>query len=105
MSKVEFGEGDLVFVMKEVDGGVEIVKGKLLMVVMMDLRLNELWYVILLVIMKVKKKKLEKVKLEDFGVDVIVRLKMLKVMGKLFCFFLFCIREEYCLFIIFFWSD
>jgi electron transfer flavoprotein alpha/beta subunit len=80
-SKVEFGEGDSVTVTKEVDGGVETVKGKLPMVVTTDLRLNEPRYATLPAIMKAKKKKLEKVKLEDFGVDAIARLKTLKVTG------------------------
>lgn len=80
-SKVEFGEGDSVTVTKEVDGGVETVKGKLPMVVTTDLRLNEPRYATLPAIMKAKKKKLEKVKLEDFGVDAITRLKTLKVTG------------------------
>lgn len=82
-SKVEFGEGDSVLVTKEVDGGVETVKGKLPMVVTTDLRLNEPRYATLPAIMKAKKKKLEKVKLGDFGVEAISRLKTLKVTGKL----------------------
>ncbi|KAG7100345.1 electron transfer flavoprotein subunit beta like [Verticillium longisporum] len=40
-SKVEFGEGDTVSVTREVDGGVETLKGKLPMVITTDLRLNE----------------------------------------------------------------
>ncbi|KAH8172780.1 electron transfer flavoprotein [Sarocladium implicatum] len=78
-SKVEFGEGDSVLVTKEVDGGVETVKGKLPMVVTTDLRLNEPRYATLPAIMKAKKKKLDKVKLGDFGVEAISRLKTLKV--------------------------
>lgn len=77
-----FGEGDMVMVMKEVDGGVEIVKVKLLMIIMMDLWLNELRYVSLLNIMKVKKKFLEKKMLVDFGIMGEKRFKMLKVIGE-----------------------
>lgn len=81
-SKVEFGEGDKVVVTKEVDGGVETVSGKLPMVVTTDLRLNEPRYASLPNIMKAKKKKLEKKKLEDFGLSNEKRLKVLKVTGK-----------------------
>lgn len=83
-SKVEFGEGDKVVVTKEVDGGVETVSGKLPMVVTTDLRLNEPRYASLPNIMKAKKKKLEKKKLEDFGLSNEKRLKVLKVTGKFF---------------------
>ncbi|KAF4970813.1 hypothetical protein FZEAL_9970 [Fusarium zealandicum] len=78
-SKVEFGAGDEVMVTKEVDGGVETVKAKLPMVITTDLRLNEPRYASLPNIMKAKKKKLEKVKLADFGLDTVKRLKVLKV--------------------------
>ncbi|KAJ4389867.1 putative electron transfer flavoprotein subunit [Gnomoniopsis smithogilvyi] len=78
-SKVEFGEGDSVSVTREVDGGVETLKGKLPMVVTTDLRLNEPRYASLPNIMKAKKKKLEKKTLADFGVENQTRLKVLKV--------------------------
>lgn len=80
-SKVEFGEGDSITVTKEVDGGVETVKAKLPMVVTTDLRLNEPRYASLPNIMKAKKKKLEKVKLDDYGLSNDTRLKVLKVTG------------------------
>lgn len=80
-SKVEFGEGDSVSVTREVDGGVETLKGKLPMVVTTDLRLNEPRYASLPNIMKAKKKKLEKKTLADFGVENQRRLKVLKVNG------------------------
>lgn len=81
-SKVEFGEGDSVTVTREVDGGVETLKAKLPMIITTDLRLNEPRYASLPNIMKAKKKKLEKMKLSDFGVDDKKRLKTLKVVGE-----------------------
>ena len=81
-SKVEFGANDEVTVTKEVDGGVETVRAKLPMVITTDLRLNEPRYASLPNIMKAKKKKLEKTKLEDFGLDGLNRLKTIKVIGK-----------------------
>lgn len=88
-SKIEFEEGsDNVKVIREVDGGVETLRGKLPMVVTTDLRLNEPRYASLPNIMKAKKKELKKGKLEDWGVEGGRRLKTLKVEGKFS--FLFC---------------
>jgi electron transfer flavoprotein alpha/beta subunit len=81
-SKVEFEDGDMVKVTKEVDGGTETLRAKLPMIITTDLRLNEPRYASLPNIMKAKKKKLEKMKLEDFEVDAKRRLKTLKVVGK-----------------------
>jgi len=82
-SKIEFEEGsDNVKVIREVDGGVETLRGKLPMVVTTDLRLNEPRYASLPNIMKAKKKEMKKGKLEDWGVEVRRRLKILKVEGK-----------------------
>ncbi|KAF7546893.1 hypothetical protein G7Z17_g8118 [Cylindrodendrum hubeiense] len=78
-SKVEFLAGDEVLVTKEVDGGVETVKAKLPLIITTDLRLNEPRYASLPNIMKAKKKKIEKTKLSDFGLDGLKRLKVLKV--------------------------
>ncbi|KEZ41211.1 hypothetical protein SAPIO_CDS7297 [Scedosporium apiospermum] len=78
-SKVEFGEGDSVKVVKEVDGGVETIQAKLPLIITTDLRLNEPRFVKLPNIMKAKKKPLEKKKPEDFGVDLAKRLKVVKV--------------------------
>jgi electron transfer flavoprotein beta subunit len=80
-SKVSF-EGENVVVEKEVDGGTEVVKGKLPMVITTDLRLNEPRYASLPNIMKAKKKKIEKVSVGDLGVDVSRRLKTVKVIGE-----------------------
>jgi electron transfer flavoprotein beta subunit len=89
-SKVEFGADDEVTVTKEVDGGVETVRAKLPMVITTDLRLNEPRYASLPNIMKAKKKKLEKTKLEDFGLDGVNRLKTLKVVGRFIFLFRTC---------------
>ncbi|KAK7432647.1 putative electron transfer flavoprotein subunit [Neonectria magnoliae] len=78
-SEVAFGPGDEVTVTKEVDGGVETVKAKLPLIITTDLRLNVPRYASLPNIMKAKKKKLEKMKLSDFGLDTVRRLKVLKV--------------------------
>ena len=82
-SKVEFerGDGDKVKVTREVDGGVETLKGKLPMVITTDLRLNEPRYASLPNIMKAKKKKMERTTVADWGVDVAQRLKTVKVTG------------------------
>jgi hypothetical protein len=80
-SKVEFGEGDLVTVTREVDGGVETIQAKLPMVITTDLRLNEPRYASLPNIMKAKKKPLEKKTLADYGITTDKRLKVLKVTG------------------------
>jgi electron transfer flavoprotein beta subunit len=82
-SKVTF-EGDKVLVEKEVDGGTDVVRAKLPMIITTDLRLNEPRYASLPNIMKAKKKKIEKVSVQDLGVDVTKRLKTLKVIGELF---------------------
>jgi electron transfer flavoprotein beta subunit len=80
-SKVSF-EGDNVTVTREVDGGVETLRAKLPLIITTDLRLNEPRYASLPNIMKAKKKKLEKLKMSDFGVDPANKLKTLKVTGE-----------------------
>ncbi|KAI4128870.1 MAG: hypothetical protein LQ338_002499 [Usnochroma carphineum] len=72
-------EGWKVRVTKEVDGGVETVRGPLPMVVTTDLRLNEPRYASLPNIMKAKKKRLERKTLGDYGVDGGRRLRVLRV--------------------------
>lgn len=81
-SKVEFEGDDFVKVTREVDGGAETVRAKLPLIITTDLRLNEPRYASLPNIMKAKKKKLEKKKLEDYGIDAAKRLKTLKVIGE-----------------------
>ena len=66
-------------VAREVDGGLETLLLKLPAVVTTDLRLNEPRYVTLPNIMKAKKKPLETLTPEALGVDIIPRIKTLKV--------------------------
>ena len=66
-------------VTREVDGGSETLKIKLPAVITTDLRLNEPRYVTLPNIMKAKKKQLDVFKPSDLGVDVVPRIKTLKV--------------------------
>lgn len=71
--------GEEVTVTREVDGGTETLKAKLPMIITTDLRLNEPRYASLPNIMKAKKKKLEKKKLTDYGLEEAFRLKTVKV--------------------------
>ena len=86
-SKVVFEEGGAVKVVREVDGGVETLKGNLPMVITTDLRLNEPRYASLPNIMKAKKKEMKKVTLNDLGLGEVIerRLKTVKVTGE-WCF-------------------
>ena len=77
-SKVEV-EGDHVTVTREVDGGLETVKLQLPAIVTTDLRLNEPRYASLPNIMKAKSKPLAVKPVAEYGVDVTLRLKVLKV--------------------------
>jgi electron transfer flavoprotein alpha/beta subunit len=81
-SKVEFEGDDFVKVTREVDGGAETVRAKLPLIITTDLRLNEPRYASLPNIMKAKKKKLEKKKLDDYGIDAAKRLNTIKVIGE-----------------------
>ncbi|RXT29834.1 electron transfer flavoprotein subunit beta [Rhizobium leguminosarum] len=76
-SKVEIGDGKAT-VTREVDGGLQTIDIKLPAVVTTDLRLNEPRYASLPNIMKAKKKPLDKKSPADFGVDISLRLKVLK---------------------------
>ena len=77
-SKVELSENE-VTVVREVDGGLETVALKLPAVISADLRLNEPRYVKLPNIMQAKKKPLEKLAVEELGVDIAPKLQRLKV--------------------------
>ena len=77
-SKVEVS-GDSVSVTREVDAGLETVTLKLPAIVTTDLRLNEPRYASLPNIMKAKSKPLAVKPVEETGVDVTPRLKVLKV--------------------------
>ena len=77
-SKVDVADG-VAKVTREVDGGLETLSLTLPAIITTDLRLNEPRYVTLPNIMKAKKKTLENVKPADLGVDVVPRIKTLKV--------------------------
>ena len=77
-SKIKLGEGESE-VTREVDGGLETIKVKMPTLVTVDLRLNEPRYASLPNIMKAKKKPIENLTPEELGIDVIPRLKVLKV--------------------------
>jgi electron transfer flavoprotein beta subunit len=77
-SKLTVAEGKAV-VIREVDGGLETISLALPAVITTDLRLNEPRYATLPNIMKAKKKPLEILKPEDLSVDVLPRLKTVKV--------------------------
>ena len=74
-SNIEKTEAGLT-VTREVDGGLETIKINLPAVLSADLRLNEPRYATLPNIMKAKKKKVDKVKPEDLGVDTAPRIKV-----------------------------
>lgn len=71
--------GDSATVVREVDGGLEHLQIKMPAVVTVDLRLNEPRYASLPNIMKAKKKPLDTLTVEELGVDVTPRLKVVKV--------------------------
>lgn len=71
-------EGQTAIVTREVDGGLQTLKVQMPAVVTVDLRLNEPRYASLPNIMKAKKKPLEIISAEDFGVDVSPRLAVVK---------------------------
>ncbi|MCV2503348.1 MAG: electron transfer flavoprotein subunit beta/FixA family protein [Neisseriaceae bacterium] len=75
-SKVELSDGE-VEITREIDGGLETVALKLPAVITTDLRLNEPRYVKLPNIMQAKKKPLEKIAIEDLGVDIEPRIEIL----------------------------
>jgi len=77
-SKIEQKDGQLE-VVREVDGGLETIKVNVPAVLSADLRLNEPRYATLPNIMKAKKKKIEKMKPDDLGVDVSPRIEVVSV--------------------------
>jgi len=77
-SKVTISNGQA-SVTREVDGGLETVAVSLPAVITTDLRLNEPRYVTLPNIMKAKKKQLDIVKPDDLGIDIMPRLKTIRV--------------------------
>ena len=80
VSKLEVNN-DSISVVREVDGGLENVRLKSPAVVSVDLRLNEPRYASLPNIMKAKKKPIEKIAVNDLGIDVANRIQQLKVVA------------------------
>ncbi len=76
-SKLELN-GNVARVTREVDAGLEVLEVDLPAVVTSDLRLNEPRYVKLPDIMKAKKKPIEIIPIESFGVDVAPLLRVTK---------------------------
>ena len=76
-SKLEL-KGTVATVTREVDAGLEVLEVDLPAVITSDLRLNEPRYVKLPDIMKAKKKPIEIVPIDSFGVDVTARLRVTK---------------------------
>ena len=79
-SEITVGDGGALSVTREIDGGLETLGMKLPAVVTADLRLNEPRYATLPNIMKAKKKKLDKLKPEDLGVELKQHQKIVSVM-------------------------
>jgi len=78
ISKINF-INDHIEVTREVDEGLEILKLNLPAVVTCDLRLNEPRYASLPNIMKAKKKPIDQISIDELGVDINPRIKLLKV--------------------------
>ncbi len=76
--KIEVADGK-VEVAREIDGGLETVSLEMPAIVTTDLRLNEPRFASLPNIMKAKRKPLDKKSPADYGVDVAVTVKTLKV--------------------------
>lgn len=77
-SKLEINDGSI-NVTREVDGGLETVSLKLPAIVTTDLRLNEPRYASLPNIMKAKKKPLDILGIDELGIDITPRLKVINV--------------------------
>ena len=77
-SKIE-KKDDKLEVVREIDGGLETVRVDMPAVISADLRLNEPRYATLPNIMKAKKKKVEKMKPGDLGVDIKPRIEIISV--------------------------
>ena len=67
-------QGDHALVTREVDGGLQTIKGSMPTIVTVDLRLNEPRYASLPNIMKAKKKPMDEKTPADLGVDIAPRL-------------------------------
>merc|ERR1712048_251125 len=78
-SKVEPKGDKELEVVREIDGGLETIQVKLPSVLSADLRLNEPRYATLPNIMKAKRKKIDKLKPADLGVDMASRIEVIRV--------------------------
>ena len=78
VSKIQLKD-KIVQVTREVDEGLETIEINLPAIVTCDLRLNEPRYASLPNIMKAKKKPIEKIAVNDLGIDVANRIQQLKV--------------------------
>merc|ERR1712176_317842 len=79
-SKVDVDDGKTsILVAREVDTGIQEVKMPLPAVVTADLRLNEPRYATLPNLMKAKKKPMEVINADSFGIDLAPRLQVLRV--------------------------
>jgi electron transfer flavoprotein beta subunit len=76
-SKLEPGHGEAT-ITREIDGGLQMLKVKMPLIVTTDLRLNQPRYASLPNIMKAKKKPLEEKTAAGYGVDTKHRLKVIK---------------------------
>ena len=72
-------DNDHATVTREIDGGLQTIKLSLPAVITTDLRLNEPRYASLPNIMKAKKKPLETLNADDFGLDLSSRVEVLNV--------------------------
>ncbi|MEI6984631.1 MAG: electron transfer flavoprotein subunit beta/FixA family protein [Rhodospirillaceae bacterium] len=77
-SKLVIADG-FATVVREIDSGLETVRLKLPAVVTVDLRMNEPRYATLPNIMKAKKKPITSLTSDELGVDLVPRIKTLKV--------------------------
>lgn len=66
-------------VTREVDGGLESISFSLPAIITADLRLNEPRYASLPGIMKARKKEIKEIPVEELGVDITSRLKVVKM--------------------------
>lgn len=78
-AKITIGENNIIEVEREIDGGVEVVKAPLPIVITTDLRLNEPKFVTLPKMMKAKKKPLEVVKPEDLKIELTKKLETISL--------------------------
>jgi electron transfer flavoprotein beta subunit len=78
VSSIEIKDKE-VFLTREIDGGTESIISKLPAVLTADLRLNEPRFVKLPNLMMARKKPIETIKAEDFGVDISSKLRTIKV--------------------------